>query len=375
MHQHCGPAWPTPTKASSYYTILNQECLAVCRTRGWAPELYAPIITTTLKQVILAHQFAGTSTDDLTTGCNPFLVGYAGASDNAQLQEAAALGQQLEVGSHNVTLADVRTLKDKERIRFPTDVYQVSISLVRYAVLMQVLLQGGGPPHPYVQALWDLATRFHQRQPFIVEKYLEALRSGPYATYPTRILRYVQVQGQEYFQNIASLSAGFGAVDTVPNFTPLLLHLQHGTFQLSSEWYPIPAAYLESPPMQYSSATVSTVATTPAPTTINTSSNRSTMSAITDATGASSTRGANEKIQNPVADVDFSTLTLKPRLRDLLRLHQPPTNGAGQSMCVSWWCKGGCYPNCSRRASHVPFANNPERTKLLQFIKDNLVVA
>jgi hypothetical protein len=168
-----------------------------------------------------------------------------------EAQEAAVLGQQLELGSHNVSLADVRTLKDKEKVRFPMDVYRVGISLIRYAVLLQVLLQGAGPPHPYVQAMWDLATKFHQRQPFIVERYMETLRLGPYHTYPARILRYVQVQGQEYFQAIAAATVGFAAVDTVPNFTALLLHLQHGTFQNSSEWYPIPAAYLDPVPAAY----------------------------------------------------------------------------------------------------------------------------
>jgi hypothetical protein len=355
-----------------YYTILNQECLAVCRTRGWAPELYTPVITTTLRQAILAHQFAGTSTDDLATGCNPFLVVYSGATDNARAQEAATLGQQLELGSHNVTLADVQTIKAKERVRFPTDIYQVGITLIRYAVLMQTLLQGVGPPHPYVQAVWDLATKFHQRQPFIVERYLEASRLGPYSTYPARILRYVQVQGEEYFQAIAAATAGFQAVDAVPNFTPLLLHLQHGTFQHSSEWYPIPAIYLVQGPntLPTSSAGGMINSTPQAAAYAPGGSSRSPTSSGTDpSAGARS----NDRIPNPTVDAEFAALTLKPRIRNLLRLHQPPANGAGHPMCVSWWCKGGCYPNCSRRLAHVPFANTQERGKLLRFVKDYLV--
>jgi hypothetical protein len=355
-----------------YYTILNQECLAVCRARGWAPELYTPVITTTLRQTILAHQFAGASTDDLATGCNPFLVVYSGATDNAHAQEAATLGQQLELGSHNVTLADVQTIKAKERVRFPTDIYQVGITLIRYAVLMQTLLQGVGPPHPYVQAVWDLATKFHQRQPFIVERYLEATRLGPYSTYPARILRYVQVQGEEYFQAIAAATAGFQAVDAVPNFTPLLLHLQHGTFQHSSEWYPIPAAYLDQ--VAHTSAGGGTVTNTPP--TVSSGlggASRSTISSVTGPPSASVR--SNDRLSNPTVDAEFTALTLKPRIRDLLRLHQPPTNGAGHPMCVSWWCKGGCYPNCSRRLAHVPFTNAQERGKLLRFLKDHLVAA
>lgn len=361
-----------------YYTILTQECMSVCRTRGWAPELYTPVITTTLKQAILAHQFAGSSTDDLASGCNPFLVVYSGAADNARAQEAAVLGQQLELGSHNVSLADVRTLKDKEKVRFPLDVYQVGISLIRYAVLLQVLLQGAGPPHPYVQAMWDLATKFHQRQPFIVERYMETLRLGPYHTYPARILRYVQVQGQEYFQAIAAATVGFAAVDMVPNFTALLLHLQHGTFQNSSEWYPIPAAYLDPAPASYHTLLSNTTGGSTAASTVSgapTTASRSTVSTLSDAiSGAAPSRASNnERIPNPSADAEFATLALKPRIRDLLRLHQPPTNSAGHAMCVSWWCKGGCYPNCSRRLGHTAFANTQDRTKLLRFIKDHLV--
>ena len=45
--------------------------------RGLSTELYKPIITATLKQMVIGLQFVGHGVDNLSTACQPFLVSYA----------------------------------------------------------------------------------------------------------------------------------------------------------------------------------------------------------------------------------------------------------------------------------------------------------
>ena len=77
-------------------------------------------------------------------------------------QESAGVAQQLDQGLHGAMLADLQAIKDKERIRFPADLHHVGTTLQRYAVLVQTLFQGGGDVHPFVRAIWALATGYHK---------------------------------------------------------------------------------------------------------------------------------------------------------------------------------------------------------------------
>lgn len=88
------------------HTILVQEFQRVCMTRGLLTELYIPIVTATLKQMIVGFQFAGHGVDDLSAGCQPFLVLYAGSSNHLQGLEAASIGNQLAQGEHRASLLD-----------------------------------------------------------------------------------------------------------------------------------------------------------------------------------------------------------------------------------------------------------------------------
>lgn len=40
-----------------------------------------------------------------------------------------------------------------------------------------------------------------------------------------------------------------------------------------------------------------------------------------------------------------------------------------------WWLRSGCFPNCGRRATHMPFASPAERTRLLSFCRELLLAA
>ena len=64
---------------SEQHTLLTQELQEVCLSRHFSVELYAPIITYTLRQMVVGSHFIGHGVDDLASGCQPFLVSYAGS--------------------------------------------------------------------------------------------------------------------------------------------------------------------------------------------------------------------------------------------------------------------------------------------------------
>ena len=127
---------------------MTQAFQRICMERGLSTEIYTPIVTTALKQMVVGFQFPGHGADDLSSGCQPFLVAFSGGQHQSQALAAASLANQLAQGEQSASLADYRTIRDSERIKFPRSVEQVCISLMRYAVLCQALFQGVGPKHP-----------------------------------------------------------------------------------------------------------------------------------------------------------------------------------------------------------------------------------
>ena len=155
---------------SEQHTVLSQELQKVCMTRGLSTELYAPVITTTLKQMVVVFQFAGYGPDDLSSGCQPFLVSYAGSAHHYSALAAASVGNQLSQGEQTASLTDYRSIRDKEKVKFPRDMSEVCITLTRFAVLCQCLFQGAGPAHPLVEAMWTTATTAQSIAPFVTER-------------------------------------------------------------------------------------------------------------------------------------------------------------------------------------------------------------
>ena len=155
---------------SEQHTVLSQELQKVCMARGLSTELYAPVITTTLKQMVVAFQFAGYGPDDLSSGCQPFLVSYAGSAHHYSALAAASVGNQLSQGEQTASLTDYRSIRDKEKVKFPRDMSEVCITLTRFAVLCQCLFQGAGPAHPLVEAMWTTATTAQSIAPFVTER-------------------------------------------------------------------------------------------------------------------------------------------------------------------------------------------------------------
>ena len=284
---------------------------------------------------------------------------------------------QLDQGTNQATLADVRSIREKEKVKLPRDLHQVAVTVQRYAVLIHTLFQSeNGPRHPFVRPLWNLAEAFAARLPFFVERHSQH-NGEVHSSYPTRVLRHIQVRAIEYFQRIASAHAGFEAVDSAPTFEELLEDLGHGNFPTTRCWLPLPPSYT-SVFTTTGGSTVGTLPSTTIPTSVaprgsTAGTNTSAVSSVTGGTTPSA-RPPQQREVNPTPDQQFLSLQLRPRLGELLRLHRPPTNPAGQEYCVSWWAKGGCNTQCSRRATHGPFASQAERGRLLAHIQNHLMV-
>jgi hypothetical protein len=164
---------------SELMAILNQEMNKVCMARGLSTDTCTPVVTSQLKQMITGFQFLGLGPDDLATGCQPFLVAYSGDVHHHQVQAAAMIGNQLAQGEQNPTLADYRTLRESEKLKPPRDILQVSITLQRFAVLVQCLFQGAGRAHPLVESLWSLASSFQNQVVPITERSRAILQQNP----------------------------------------------------------------------------------------------------------------------------------------------------------------------------------------------------
>jgi hypothetical protein len=353
---------------SEQHTVLTQEFHKVCMARGLSTELYAPVITATLKQMVTGLQFVGHGSEDLTSGCQPFLVAYAGSAHHYQALAAASVSNQLAQGEQSASLSDYRTIRESERVKFPRDVSEVAITLTRFAVLCQCLFQGPAAPHPFVDLMWQLAVTIQNIAPFITERFHSVSHNPAVAaTYYTRIVRAVQVHVQEYLQAVATNIAGTGAVVELPSFASLTQDLKRGTFHNSTNWFAIPAAYMDPVSVR------SVVSTTPAgtATTVTTVSGRTGLSSITTDTNPSAP--SVSRVQNPARDAEFDAITLRPGgVRQVIREHRPPSNDAGDEFCVAWWTRGGCFPTCTRRASHQPFASTAERSRLLTYARTYL---
>ena len=77
-------------------SILQQELTRVCAARGLTPDVYCPAVSTGLKQMVASLNFAGHGPDNLTTGCQPFLVTYTGTDDHYRAMDHAMVANQLD---------------------------------------------------------------------------------------------------------------------------------------------------------------------------------------------------------------------------------------------------------------------------------------
>lgn len=237
-----------------------------------------------------------------------------------------------------------------------------------YAVLCQTLFQGAGPSNPLVENLWQLTAAMQKNAvPFIAERFQQVSRTPAIANvYFASIIRAVQIGVFEYLHGVGTniVEGHMGVL--LPDFRPLVTALKRGTFHLSSNWVSLPEEYLE-PPRSVGEGSVSTRA----PSAVATSAGsvataRTDVSALTTETP----RIPVARIANPAPDAEFSSIAVRPGgLRPVFREHHPPSNDAGHEFCVAWWLRSGCFGNCGRRQTHVPFASPGERSRLLTYCR------
>jgi hypothetical protein len=353
------------------HVVLTQELQRVCMSRGLSTDIYVPVVTTALRQMIVGFQFSGHGIDDLTSGCQPFMVAYAGSDNHYESLAMASVSNQLAQGDHNATLSDYRTIRNSEKIKFPRDITEIGITLSRYAVLCQCLFQGTGPQHPFVNAMWTLSMGIQNNAPFISERYHNISRTPAVASlYFARVLRAVQVQVQEYLHQVA-INVGVGIVGVeLPSFSGLIQELKRGTFHQSTNWMEIPEVHLA--PLTASSAYARSTATSSAPGG-SVTTNSTARSGVSTLTPADTTASPNLRVENPNRDNEFTSIRIRPGgARNILRAHPPPANDAGNEFCVAWWTRGACFPNCGRRNTHVAFASPGERSRLLTYVREHI---
>ena len=206
-----------------------------------------------------------------------------------------------------------------------------------------------------MEVLWGTTVGLQNIATFVTDRYQELARlQNVTRTYHARIVRAVQANAREYFQQVATnVVVSVVGVD-VPNFASMLQELRRGTFNHSTNWMDIPSEYLDHAMTQH---TPSVAAPAPAGSgggsipagSVNVHSARTSVSTLS----GEATRAPVARITNPVSDGDFTAITLRAGgTRTILREHRPPANDAGQEFFIAWWTKGGCFPNYGRRATH-----------------------
>ena len=322
--------------------------------------------------MIVGFQFSGHGIDDLTSGCQPFMVSYAGSDNHYKSLAMASVSNQLAQGDQNATLSDYRTIRNSEKIKFPRDITEVGITLARYAVLCQYLFQGTDPQHPFVNAMWALSMGIQNNAPFISERYHNILRTPAGASlYFARVVRAVQVQVQEYLHQVAT-NVGVGIVGVeLPTFNGMIQELKRGTFHQSTNWMEISDEAHLAPLMAGSTQTRSTGSSV-APGGLVTT-NSTTRSGVSTLTPADATASPNLRVENPNSDNDFTSIRIRPGgARNILRAHPPPANDAGNKFFVAWWTRSACFPNCGRRNTHVAFASPGEQSRQLTYVREHI---
>ncbi|KAI2507850.1 hypothetical protein MHU86_6630 [Fragilaria crotonensis] len=319
--------------------------------------------------MIASLNFVGNGPDDLGAGCQPFLVVYTSQAEHYRALDEANVANQLDQGTASASLADIRDIRDKEKVKLPRDLNQVSLTLRRFAILAHTLFQGPGDSNPFVKSMWLLGNKFHERLPHYLGHHQGLAGTPWWDVYASHVLRHVQINVFEYLQAL-QVSGGVGAdmdAPEPPSFHELLRDLQRGCFHMSSSWLPLPAAVTADASTAFRGeantvGTRTTRASTAASTTSGLTASTGGGRASSGASGATAPQGTY--VANPARDPEFDTLQLRPQMRDLLRAHPPPANDAGNAFCVSWWGRGGCYTNCGRASTHRPFAN-PGNARLL----------
>jgi hypothetical protein len=92
------PIWGRLARGSKaeLQSIVQQELSRVCTGSGLSTDHYCPAVTSNIKQLVTGLNFGGHGQDDITAGCQPFLVVYSGTEDHYRsLARHSDLGQPI----------------------------------------------------------------------------------------------------------------------------------------------------------------------------------------------------------------------------------------------------------------------------------------
>lgn len=192
---------------SEQHTVLTQELHKVCFSRNLSTDLYAPVITTALRQMVVGLQFTGHGSEDLASGCQPFLVSYSGTDHHYTALAAATVANQLAQGEQSASLTDYRSIREREKVRFPRNMSDVCITLTRFALLCECLFQNtGGTVHPFIEAIWALTAGMQNIAPYATDQFQRCARMYPSIAgiYHAKIVRAVQLSVYDYMVGVAT---------------------------------------------------------------------------------------------------------------------------------------------------------------------------
>jgi hypothetical protein len=326
-----------------------------------SPKLHADLATVT---------FAGDHHDDLKTGIQPFV-----AMDGSEEYRAAAMDLARSYGllyerDHGVSLSDLAQLKVSKELRsYPSTFYDLDRSLGLFGNLLGAVL---GNVHPLTVAyrpFWDSFRKRYQTR-LITEidgrKFIKAVH----------ILRSVQLQCYDWFEAKRTRTPP----DT-PNFLTIWKQIGLNSYNLPTlppslyfQVYP-KTNLIRPPPADQASRTPSLASTEDASTT-------STISTLTGVTGATGPTGLLSRTTTPRAGAmvvnenpDPHLVSLIPfnkKLKDIMGNTQSPSTDTGETICLSYHAKGGCFTNCRRKSTHGITLSLAEKGRVENYIADRL---
>lgn len=150
--------------------------------------------------MVTSLTFVGNSPDDLTAGCQPFLVVYTTQHHHyCALDEDAMVANQLDQGTTSASLVDIRKIREKERVKVPQDLnQQVCLTICQYAILV----------HKCMSLL--LANNFHEQVPHFLGQH-QGLAGTPWENvYAAHILCHIHINVVEHLQSLQAIDGAGG---------------------------------------------------------------------------------------------------------------------------------------------------------------------
>ena len=323
-------------------------------------------VSTTLATKMVDISWHSNVKDNFSIGLNLFCLGTLDPSDMEDQRRLNHHADTISGGLASPSLLDVATLQDsKQDIYIPRSLAQLRFLVERAEAVWQVLL---GAHHP-------LTVQHHLYRARLIadEQLLERVvprEPSMLMLVPALLGRVVQLEVNEW------LTTQLKTDQAVP-FSRLLEIF--GELSRERPWEPtFPAAYINQPPLQYSSlsaggggGSVAGSALT-APTSAMTLSRQARGGASTAPTivpaDISAAPGNNIVRNVHYKDALFGTfkaMGIKSRtLKDNLKLRQveTPTNARGANMCITFHVVGVCNERCKFAADHGTHSDSEDAT-------------